>query len=146
MARRGAASIPVPAEGSATASTARPRSRLAPSAIALTLAAATLAGCGHATFVPGNGTLRVALTEYRVIPRDVQTAAGVLTLVVHNYGRLTHDLVISLQGRPEISTGPIAPGRTVVLDAALIAGRYVMASSILSDQSLGAYGRLDVTR
>jgi hypothetical protein len=108
------------------------------------LASLTLAACGSATTVSKDGTLRIALSEYRVVPQDVHTTAGVLTLVVHNYGRLTHDLVISLNGQSEIASKPIAPGQTQVLTAALIPGRYLMASSILSDQALGAYGTLDV--
>jgi hypothetical protein len=114
------------------------------SLLAAALVTLGAAACGSSTTVSKDGTLRVALTEYRVIPQDVHTTAGVLTLVVHNYGRLTHDLVISLDGQPEISTKPIPPGQTVVLDAALIPGQYLMASSILSDQALGAYGTLDV--
>jgi len=111
---------------------------------AAALVALGAAACGSITTVSKDGTLRVALGEYRVIPQDVHTTAGVLTIVVHNYGRLTHDLVISLNGQPEISSKPIAPGQTAVMDAALIPGTYQMASSILSDQALGAYGTLDV--
>ena len=43
-----------------------------------------------------------------------------------------------------MSTKPIAPGQTAQLDAALPPGHYLMASSILSDQALGAYGTLIV--
>jgi hypothetical protein len=114
------------------------------SLLAAALASLCLAACGSGTTVGKDGTLRIALSEYRVIPQDVHTTAGVLTLVVHNYGRLTHDLVISLDGQPEIASRPIGPGQTQVLSAALIPGRYLMASSILSDQALGAYGTLDV--
>jgi hypothetical protein len=114
------------------------------SLLAAALVSLCLAACGSTTTVGKDGTLRIALSEYRVIPQDVHTTAGVLTLVVHNYGRLTHDLVISLDGQPEIASQPIPPGQTQVLSAALIPGRYLMASSILSDQALGAYGTLDV--
>jgi hypothetical protein len=114
------------------------------SLLAAALVVLALAACGSTTTVPKDGTLQIALSEYRVIPQDVHTTAGVLSLVVHNYGRLTHDLVISLNGQAEISSPPIAPGQTQVLSAALIPGRYLMASSILSDQALGAYGTLDV--
>ena len=114
------------------------------SLLAAALVCLCLAACGSTTTVGKDGTLRIALSEYRVIPQDVHTTAGVLTLVVHNYGRLTHDLVISLDGQPEIASQPIPPGQTQVLSAALIPGRYLMASSILSDQALGAYGTLDV--
>ena len=114
------------------------------SLLAAALVSLCLAACGSSTTVGKDGTLRIALSEYRVIPQDVHTTAGVLTLVVHNYGRFTHDLVISLDGQPEIASQPIPPGQTQVLSAALIPGRYLMASSILSDQALGAYGTLDV--
>ena len=101
-------------------------------------------GCGSTTTVGSSRTLQIGLDEYRVLPQDVRTTAGPLTIVVHNYGRLTHSLVITLHGLPEASTGPIAPGETTDLYATLEAGDYVMASSILSDQALGAYGTLDV--
>jgi hypothetical protein len=90
------------------------------------------------------GTLQIALNEYRVTPQDVRAHTGLLTIFVHNYGRLTHDLVISLDGSVAASTKPIAPGQTAQLDAALAPGHYLMASSILSDQALGAYGTLIV--
>ena len=115
------------------------------SLLAAALVTLGVAACGSATTVPKDGTLRIALGEYRVIPQEVHTRAGVVTIVVHNYGRLTHDLVISLNGDAEISSDPLAPGQTAVLSAALIPGTYTMASSILSDQALGAYGTLDVT-
>ena len=52
--------------------------------------------------------------------------------------------MITLDGRTEAATTPIAPGQTEELDAALGPGHYLMASSILSDQALGAYGTLIV--
>ena len=50
-----------------------------------------LAGCGTTTRVAAGGTLQVALTEYHVAPQSISAAAGALTIVVHNYGRLSHD-------------------------------------------------------
>ncbi|MFZ0043438.1 MAG: hypothetical protein WAK93_19165 [Solirubrobacteraceae bacterium] len=101
-------------------------------------------GCGSTTTVGSSRTLQIGLDEYRVLPQDVHATAGPLTIVVHNYGRLTHSLVITERGLQQAATGPIAPGETVDLFATLNAGKYVMASSILSDQALGAYGTLDV--
>jgi hypothetical protein len=117
----------------------------------LTLAAAALAllaagGCGSTATVGSGRTLQVALSEYRLTPQDVRAGAGPLTILAHNYGRLTHDLAISLNGATVVSTAPIAPGQTAELDTYLSPGRYVMASTILSDQALGAYGTLDVAR
>jgi hypothetical protein len=108
------------------------------------LVAVAAAGCGRTTKVGAGGTLQIALNEYRVVPQDVRAHTGLLTIFVHNYGRLTHDLVISQDGRIQASTKPIAPGQTEELDAALGPGHYLMASSILSDQALGAYGTLIV--
>lgn len=108
------------------------------------LAAVAVAGCGRTTKVGVGGTLQIALNEYRVTPQDVRAHTGLLTIFVHNYGRLTHDLVISQDGRIEASTKPIGPGQTEELNAALGPGHYLMASSILSDQALGAYGTLIV--
>ena len=103
------------------------------------------AGCASTTKVAAAGTLRVALTEYHVQPQSVSAAGGTLTILVHNYGRLSHNLVISLDGKPQASTGPISPGQTTELLATLPPGKYLMSSTILSDQALGAYGTLNVT-
>ncbi|MGZ4481010.1 MAG: hypothetical protein ACXVY5_02300 [Gaiellales bacterium] len=108
------------------------------------LGAFAAAGCGTTSTVGTGGTLQVALNEYRVTPQDVRAHTGLLTIFVHNYGRLTHDLVISLDGRVAAATKPIMPGQTEELDAARGPGPYQMASSILSDQALGAYGTLVV--
>jgi hypothetical protein len=119
-----------------------------PRLIALSAAAATvlLAGCGHTAQVGVNRTFQVALTEYHVSPQRVRAPAGTLTIFVHNYGRLSHNLVISSGGRPDASTQPIPPGQTSELLATLAPGNYLMSSTILSDQALGAYGTLIVTR
>jgi hypothetical protein len=106
--------------------------------------ALALAGCGHVADVGSDGSLQIALNEYRVTPQDVHARAGTLTLVVHNYGRLTHDLVITRDGRQAAATEPLAPGQTTNLVATLSPGQYLMASTILSDQALGAYGTLKV--
>ena len=102
------------------------------------------AGCGATTTVASSGTLQIAVTEYRITPQSVRAGAGVLTIVVHNDGRLSHNLVISHGSVVEASTTPIAPGGWTELQAALLPGRYLIASSLLSDQALGAYGTLDV--
>ena len=112
---------------------------------AVVLAAVVLAGCGHTTRVGATGTLRVALREYRVTPQDVHAANGPLTIYIHNYGRLTHDLVItSADGKRDAASQPIAPGASGSLVATLAPGTYVMSSSIVNDQALGAYGTLQV--
>jgi hypothetical protein len=107
-------------------------------------ALALLCGCGHTQAARSDGVLGISLSEYRVTPQSVRARPGPLILVVRNYGRLTHDLAISLNGRLEASTKPIAPGQTADLVVSLPAGEYLMASTILSDQDLGTYGTLTV--
>jgi hypothetical protein len=106
---------------------------------------ALLCGCGETHVVGSDRTLQVGLTEYHLTPQNVRTTAGGLTILVHNYGRLTHDLVLSLGGHPEGSTKPIAPGQTAALVITLAPGKYLLDSTILQDQALGAYGTLTVT-
>ena len=88
----------------------------------------------------------MALTEYRLRPQDVRVSAGPLTIFVHNYGRLTHSLAVSLGRSSAGSTGPLLPGQSAILSLYLTPGHYLMASTILSDQALGEYGTLSVTR
>jgi hypothetical protein len=118
------------------------RSPLAWSVAALLTVA--LAGCGHVASVASSGTLQISLNEYRVTPPNVRVAAGSLTIQAHNYGRLTHDLVITEDGHAVASTQPIPPGQTAYLVTTLTHGRYLMASQIVSDQALGLYGTLHV--
>jgi Cupredoxin-like domain len=108
------------------------------------LLALAVGGCGHVAHVGADGSVQIALNEYRVTPQDVHAGSGTLTFVVHNYGRLTHDLVITRDGRQAAASEPLAPGQTTDLVATLTPGQYLMSSTILSDQALGAYGTLKV--
>jgi hypothetical protein len=103
------------------------------------------AGCGHTQTVGAGRTLQLGLTEYHLNPQSARASAGLLTIVVHNYGRLTHNLVISLDGRAQGSTQPIPPGQSAELVVDLFKGRYTIASTIMSDQALGASGTLTVS-
>jgi len=106
--------------------------------------AASFAGCGHTAVVGRTRTLQLALTEYRLLPQSISAQPGLLTILVHNYGRLTHNLVISIHGQTVDSTKPLAPGRSAELAMNLAPGSYLMASTLLSDQALGLYGTLTV--
>jgi hypothetical protein len=112
--------------------------------VGLTCALA-LSACGHVQVVGTDRTLRMALTEYRLRPQDVRASAGPLTIFVHNYCRLTHNLVVSTGGTSFGSTEPLLPGQSAELILFLTPGRYQMASTILSDRALGEYGTLTVT-
>jgi uncharacterized cupredoxin-like copper-binding protein len=76
----------------------------------------------------------------------VRATAGRLTIYAHNYGRLTHNLVVTRGTHTTGSTQPIRPGQTSQLVVKLAPGKYLMASTILSDRDLGIYGTLTVTR
>jgi hypothetical protein len=105
---------------------------------------ALIAACGQTHIVGPRRTLRMALTEYRLRPQRVQAQAGQLTILVHNYGHLAHDLTLSHGGHAAASTETIPPGGNAKLVATLRPGQYLMASTILYDQDLGLYGTLVV--
>ena len=70
--------------------------------VLIAAAALVTAGCGGATQVAKDRTFQVAVTEYRVSPQSVSAPAGTVTIFVHNYGRLSHNLVISLEDRKSV--------------------------------------------
>jgi hypothetical protein len=108
--------------------------------------AVLLGGCGGGVHVGSDRTLDIGLAEYRLSPNDVQAPSGWLTIIVHNYGRLTHDLVVA-QGTHWLgATKPLPPGQSAQITLQLTPGRYSMFSALLSDQALGQYGTLRVTR
>jgi plastocyanin len=105
-----------------------------------------LAGCSRTEDVGANRTLSVAISEYRLNPPRARVATGTLTIYVHNFGRLTHNLVIGQSGRKEAGTATIWPGQSTELTVDLPPGTYSLTSTILSDQVLGVYGTLVVTK
>jgi hypothetical protein len=114
-------------------------------AAAATAIGVSISGCGHAAGVGSDRMLRVALTEYRVVPQRVQVSAGELTIVVHNDGKLAHNLAISQNNTVVDQTPPIWPGASGQLSVILAPGRYTIASTLFSDLALGEYGTLTVT-
>ena len=119
--------------------------RLLLTGVASTGLAVTAAGCAHTMSVGPSRTLRLALSEYRVIPQSVRARPGQLTLLIENHGRLVHDLAISRHGKIVVQTPPIQPGGSDFLALSLAPGSYVMSSTLFSDQVLGAYGTLKVS-
>lgn len=108
------------------------------------LVGALVSGCGATHHVRSGGTLDVSVNEWRVTPGNVDAHAGVLEIVVHNSGRLAHDLVISHDGVRVAATPPIMPGQDVDIVASVQAGSYLMYSSMVNDQATGVYGTLHV--
>jgi hypothetical protein len=123
---------------------ARATNRLLLTGVASAALVAVAGGCGHASAVGPTRTLRLALSEYRVVPQSVVAEPGDLTLIVDNDGRLTHNLTITIGGTVVGETPPIMPGASSELLLNLTRGTYVMASTMFSDQALGAYGTLRV--
>ena len=105
-----------------------------------------LTACGATTSVHDGQTLRVSVSEYRVAPQSIDAPSGLLTLAVHNNGRLSHNLVIARGGAVQAATPPLSPGEGAVLTTVLAPGVYQLASTEDSDQALGVYGTLRVGR
>jgi hypothetical protein len=124
---------------------ARAAKLLLRTAAASALAGIAVAGCGHAATVGPNRTLRVALGEYRVTPQKVQASAGELTIIVHNVGKLTHNLVVKRGTQKVDQTKPIWPGTVSVMAVDLAPGQYTLSSTLFSDQDLGVSGTLSIT-
>jgi len=117
----------------------------APIAILAAVLLAPLAGCGQTEVIRRTRTLLVALTEYRLAPQSVQIGPGPVTILAHNYGRLTHNLVVSRSGQALAATPPMSPGQTDELTLTVAPGSYLMASTVQADQTLGEYGTLRVS-
>jgi hypothetical protein len=120
---------------------AKPRTVLG--ALALALAAG---GCAHPVRTPAGGTVQVSLAENRLNPASIRTRAGVLTLIATNVGRLTHNLVVSRNGVTQAAMKPIGPGQSGQLTVRLAPGTYLVGSTLLSDEALGLYGHVTVSR
>lgn len=121
-----------------------PRRRAATLLLGLVLAAT--AGCGSPQAVGPDRLVQLGLTEYRLMPQSIRVPAGQLTIYAHNYGRLTHNLVVTRGSRTTGSTQAIRPGETAEVVLYVSPGKYLMSSTILSDRDLGIYGTLDVTK
>ena len=112
--------------------------------LAALLTGGLLSACGATHRVRSGGTLDVAVNEWRVTPDDVDARIGPLEIVVHNSGRLAHNLVISHDGVRVGATAPIMPGQSADLFASMGRGSYLMYSSMVDDQATGVYGTLHV--
>ncbi len=120
----------------------RPATRLLVSGAAVV----ALCGCSHTVTVGSSRTIRVALTEYRVVPQSIRSTAGELTLLVENDGRLAHTLAVWSRGDILGQTPPLQPGGSTSLTLSLRPGSYLMTSTLFSDRTLGLYGTLTVIR
>ena len=68
-----------------------------------------------------------------------------ITIIVHNVGKLTHNLAV-LDGTRQLGvTPPIWPGTVAELSMSLTPGTYTLVSTLFSDQALGEHGTLTIT-
>ena len=126
-----------------------PRSTTAAALVAIALA---LGGCGDdEVFRTSRPVLNVTLDEYRLVPQNIEVRPGRLKLVVHNTGRLTHNLVIQVPDAPGGKPVPIErvatiqPGQTAApVKVTLAPGAYRIVCTIANHDDLGQYGTLKV--
>jgi hypothetical protein len=112
--------------------------------LAAALVAGAVVGCGSTAHVKPSRSIEVGLTEYRVTPQRIEAPAGQLSIYVRNLGRLTHNLSVTSGTESVETTKPIPPGQSAWLFLVLAPGNYGLASTLFSDQALGAYGTLIV--
>jgi hypothetical protein len=98
-----------------------------------TLALMAIAGCApHASVATSQRLIHIGLLEYRISPHSVTTTAGTHTFVVHNYGILAHNLVITHGPHDVAASAPVYPGGSTDLTVDLPPGRYTLKSDINS--------------
>jgi hypothetical protein len=120
------------------------RSRSLPATLATLLVGVLLTGCGAGHDMSPGGALDVSVNEWRLSPDSADASPGPLLIVVHNSGRLAHNLVLSRDGVRVSFTPPIMPGQNADLETTVQKGRYQLLSSMLDDQATGVYGTLNV--
>jgi uncharacterized cupredoxin-like copper-binding protein len=128
-----------------------PRSATVAALVAVALA---LGGCGDdEVFRTSRPVLNITLDEYRIVPQNIELRAGRLKLVVHNAGRLTHNLVIQIPDGPDGKPVPIPGGRVATMQpgqtaapvkVTLAPGDYRIVCTIANHDDLGQYGTLKV--
>jgi len=120
------------------------RCRSLPASLAALVVGGLLAGCGAGHDTSHGGALDVSVNEWRLTPRTANARPGPLLIVVHNAGRLAHNLVLSRDGVRISFTAPIMPGQNADLETTVQQGSYQLLSSIVDDQATGVYGTLKV--
>jgi hypothetical protein len=116
------------------------------------LASLLLAGCGGGatTHLTGH-TLRLTLSEYRIVPQAASVPAGPLEIVAHNAGILTHNVTLQRGGLDSSErttlTGihTLLPGKSgAVRTSPLAPGRYLLVSTVGNQAALGMAATLIV--
>lgn len=90
--------------------------------------ALALAGAALATLATGSSAaatrVRVTEREYRITLSTSKLQAGKVTFVVHNAGRVSHELAVSGRGLRTVRTPLIRPGATRTLTVRLGGGTF----------------------
>jgi uncharacterized cupredoxin-like copper-binding protein len=125
-----------------------------PTAAALVAIALALGGCGDdEVFRTSRPVLQITVDEYRIVPQDIEVRPGRLKLVVHNAGRLTHNLVVQVPDGPDGKPMPIPGGRVATtqpgqtaapVKVTLAPGEYRIVCTIANHDDLGQFGTLKV--
>jgi uncharacterized cupredoxin-like copper-binding protein len=122
-------------------------------AACLATAVLVLGGCGEGKLVSTDRPiLRITVDEYRIVPQNLKARPGRIKLVVHNAGRLTHNLVIEIPPK-KVGDKPIPvegarvtsmqPGETAApIKVTLAPGTYRLVCTIANHDDLGQYGKL----
>jgi uncharacterized cupredoxin-like copper-binding protein len=122
---------------------------------ALAALALVLGGCGGSRLRTDHPILRLTVDEYRIVPQNIVAKAGRIKFVVHNTGRLTHNLVIEVPGRPDETPTPVPGGRIATMQpgqtadpikVTLAPGTYRLVCTIANHDDLGQFGTLEVRR
>jgi len=129
----------------------RPADILRPVACTL-LAAAALGGCGASRTVPVAGhSLRLSLSEYRIVPQNVSVPSGPLRIFARNRGILPHNVelqtgTLDSEERTTLAVIPtLLPGASgSVRTGPLAPGRYLLLSTVGNQAVLGMAGTLVV--
>jgi uncharacterized cupredoxin-like copper-binding protein len=96
---------------------------------------------------PGDAecTASVSLQDFKLVPDQVASSRGVITLCAQNDGRTPHDLGIrDAAGEEQGRTAVLAPGESARLTLDLDTGSFRMFCSVAGHESLGMRGTLDV--
>ena len=81
-------------------------------------------------------TVHVSESEFKIVPAPAKVAAGKVTFVVKNTGKIAHDLAV--QGTAGAAKTPlIAAGKSASLTVTLAAGTYTLYCSVPGHRAAG---------
>jgi nitrite reductase (NO-forming) len=96
---------------------------------------------------PSSGSNSISLSEFKITPTAVSTAAG-STLAVQNSGTVAHDVVVaSSSGTILVKTALIQPGASaqLTLPSSVTAGSYTIYCDVPGHKQQGMTGTLTVS-